>query len=165
MSKTLYSGQYFSIMQPDNGDDYILSGNEAIVVPIDASGQVYLIKEPSSAFGEQCLLLPGGSVDDGETPSVAANRELQEEIGYAANTLSYLGEIWPFSKYLTVRTFVYAGRDLVPSSMIGDEDHEIEKHLYAGDDLQKLIQSGQINDARVIAALFMSGVVTPPSPM
>ena len=102
-------------------------------------------------------------VDDGETCSVAANRELQEEAGYAANSLKFLGEIRPFSKYLTVRTFVFVGRDLTPSQRIGDEEHDIEKHLVASDDLLGLIQDGKINDARVIAALFMSGVVSPAS--
>jgi ADP-ribose diphosphatase len=160
VSKKLYSDKYYSILQPNNGDAYISCDNEVMVVPVHASGHVILISEPSSAFGGQCLLLPGGMVDGGETCSVAANRELQEEAGYAANSLSFLGEIRPFSKYLTVKTFVFVGRDLVPNQQIGDEEHDIEKHLVASDDLLELIQNGQINDARVIAALFMSGVVS-----
>ena len=40
----------------------------------------------------------------------AANRELQEEIGYKAGRLDYLGELRPFSKYLAVRSFVYLAR-------------------------------------------------------
>ena len=160
MPKTLYSDRYYSIVQPDNGDTYISCDNEVVVVPVHASGHIILISEPSSAFGGQCLLLPGGIVDDGETHIMAANRELQEEVGYAANSLSYLGEVRPFSKYLAVKTFVFVGRDLVPSQLIGDEDHEIEKHLIAGGDLLGFIRDGQINDARVIAALFMSGVVS-----
>ena len=161
MSKTLYSDTYFSILQPDDGDAFIGCGNEVMVVPIDASGRVVLISEPSPAFGEPCLLLPGGMIDEGEPHSAAANRELQEEAGYAAGSLSFLGEIRPFSKYLSVRTFVFVGRDLVPSQLAGDEAHEIKKHLIAGDDLLGLIQNGKLKDARVIAALFMSGVVSP----
>lgn len=160
MSKTLYSDTYFSVVQPDNGDTYISCGDEVMIVPIDASGRVVLISEPSPAFGSPCLLLPGGMVDEGEPCSVAANRELQEEVGYAAKSLSFLGELRPFSKYLSVKTFVFVGRDLVPSRLTGDEDHDIEKHLIAGHDLLGLIQNGQIKDARVIAALFMSGVVS-----
>ena len=162
MPATLYSDRYYSVVQPDNGDTYIKCDNEVVVVPILASSHVILISEPSAAFGDQCLLLPGGLVDDGETHSVAANRELQEEVGYAANSLSYLGEIRPFSKYLAVKTFVFVGQDLVPSRLIGDEDHEIEQHLIAGGDLFGLIRDGRINDARVISALFMSGVVSLP---
>ena len=90
----------------------------------------------------------------------AANRELREEIGYSANALSYVGEIRPFSKYLDVKTFVFIGRELVSSPLPGDEDHEIDMHLATSDDLRTLIRSGKINDARVIAALCMSGVVS-----
>lgn len=164
MSKTLYSDRYFSIVQPDDGDAYISCDDEVLVVPVLASGQVVLISEPSSAFGDRCLLLPGGMIDDGETHSMAANRELQEEVGYAANSLDYLGELRPFSKYLNVRTFVFVAQDLVPSQLIGDEAHVVEKHLTARDDLLERIRSGDITDARVIAAIFMSGVVSPVSP-
>ena len=163
MTKTLYSDQYYSVVQPDDGDTYISCDNEVMVVPVHPSGHVTLISEPSSAFGNRCLLLPGGMIDDGETCRMAANRELQEEIGYAADSLDYLGEIRPFSKYLTVKTFVFIARELVPSQRIGDEDHDIEQHLIACDDLLELIRTGEINDARVIAALFMSGVVSPAS--
>ncbi|MGI9503822.1 MAG: NUDIX domain-containing protein [Geminicoccaceae bacterium] len=160
MSETLYSDPYFSVVQPDDGDAYIGCDNEVMIVPIDASGRVVLISEPSSAFGGSCLLLPGGMIDEGETCSVAANRELQEEAGYAAGSLRFLGEIRPFSKYLSVKTFIFVGQDLVASQLSGDEAHDIEKQHIAGDDLLGLIQNGKLNDARVIAALFMSGVVS-----
>lgn len=164
MSKTLYSDRYFSILQPDDGDAYISCDNDVMVVPVHASGRIVLISEPSPAFGGPCLLLPGGMVDDGETRSEAANRELQEEAGYAAKSLEFLGELRPFSKYLTVTTCVFVGRDLVERKLAGDEAHDIETHLISGDDLLGLIQSGRINDARAIAALFMSGVVSLASP-
>lgn len=40
--------------------------------------------EPSAAFGEPTLILPGGETEPGEPHNVTANRELQEEIGYKA---------------------------------------------------------------------------------
>ncbi len=35
--------------------------------------------------------MPGGAVDPGETPEVAARRELSEEVGFEPGTLEYLG--------------------------------------------------------------------------
>ena len=49
--------------------------------------------------------------------------ELQEEIGYRAGRLDYLGELWPWAKYLAVRSFL--ARELTPSKLMGDEGYEV----------------------------------------
>ncbi len=154
--KSAYQGRCFSIVVTAAGEEAVQAADEALIVPFTAEGEVLLSLEPSAAFDEPTLILPGGIVEAGEPPAEAANRELQEEIGYKAGRLDFLGELRPFSKYLAVRSFVYLARDLIPSKLAGDEDYEVGIERVALSDFEALIAASRLHDARAIAALYMA---------
>jgi ADP-ribose diphosphatase len=151
-----YHGRWFSIAVTADGDEIVQAADEALMVPLTAEGEVLLTLEPSAAFGEPTLVLPGGTVEVGEPPAETANRELQEEIGYKAGRLDFLGELRPFSKYLTVQSFVFLARDLIPSKLAGDEDYQVGIERVPLSNFEALIAAGRLHDARVIAALYMT---------
>lgn len=157
MSTVAYQGEYFAICLDAHGTEFVDTGdNEVLIVPLTAAREVILTIEPSAAFGEMVVILPGGTVEQGEEQAEAASRELQEEVGYAPRRLDFLGELRAFSKYLTTRSFVYLARDLVPSKLEGDEDYAIQLEYVAMADFERLIENGRLLDARVIAALYMA---------
>ena len=80
---TIFAGKYFSIQTDTHGTEFVRTGDEVLVVALAEPDQVLLIKEPSPAFSAPTLVLPGGSVEDNEEFSRTANRELQEEVGFA----------------------------------------------------------------------------------
>ena len=84
-----------------------------------------------------------------------ANRELQEEIGYKAGRLDFLGEIRPFAKYLQSRQFVYLARDLQPSRLQGDEDFTITTQELPLTEVENWVAAARLKDAGTIAALFL----------
>jgi len=48
-------------------------------MPITPEGKVYLIREYRHGYGDVLTGLPGGLIDEGESPADAAARELREE--------------------------------------------------------------------------------------
>lgn len=152
-----YQGDYFSVHTDDHGNEYVASrGDEVLVVPVTAENEVILTIEPAPAFNELVLILPGGEVEAGVLHAEVANRELQEEVGYAADRVDFMAELRPFSKYLAVSSFVYLARDLTPASRQGDEPYEIRTERVPFDSVGLLIASGRLRDARAIAALFLA---------
>ena len=151
-----YRGDYFSIRVDANGVEFVHTGDEVLAVPLTEERGVIMTLEPSAALSELTLILPGGETEAGEPHAETANRELQEEIGYRAGRLDFLGELRPYSKYLTVRSFVYLARDLMPARLKGDEGYEIRMERVPLAEFERLIAAGRLFDARVIAALYMA---------
>lgn len=55
-----------------------------LILAETAAGDLVMMHQYRQGVGGACLSLPGGMIDDGETPEQAARRELLEETGYAA---------------------------------------------------------------------------------
>ena len=152
----LFEGKYFSIKANHDGTEFVQAQDEVMIVPIMQNEEVILTREPSSAFAESVLILPGGSIESNEQAQQAAHRELQEEIGYKANQIDFLGELKAFSKYLKVRTLIFMARKLKKSMLPKDEEYKIAQEKQPLRDFEKLIENGELKDARVIAALLMA---------
>ena len=78
-----------------------------IVVAINENDELMLIREYAAGFHEFQLTLPKGAVDQGETLEVAADRELAEEIGFAAREIEFVcllrQGIWAIRSMLCLR--------------------------------------------------------------
>lgn len=156
MPEVVFSSDYFSFERDAHGVGFVRSGDAVLVVPLKDDGTVVLTIEPSPAFGEPTMVLPGGETEEGEPHSDTANRELQEEIGYRAARLDSLGELRPFAKYLAVRVFVFLARGLAASSLEGDEDYDIATEQVPLAGFEPLIAAGRLRDSSSIAALYMA---------
>lgn len=159
VEKVLCGDQWLSLVEGKHGSQtvsYVRAGNEILLVPLTASGNVLFTVEPSPAMGRDVLILPGGQFEPGESAREAGNRELQEEVGCRAARLDFLAELHPWSKYLTTRSFVYLARDLTPATLQGDEGYAIGVEKAPLASFEQLIAAGRLYDARMIAALYLA---------
>lgn len=72
-------------------------GIRAAVILAVEDGHVLLVEQYRVPLGCPCIELPAGLIGDetaGEDPIEAARRELEEETGWRAATMTPLGEFW-----------------------------------------------------------------------
>lgn len=155
MSKVIYQTRYMSLMER-SGVTYVKMDDGVLVVPITADGDVFFIQEYSAAFDMPILSVPAGIIEPGEDRAEAANREMQEEIGYRAAQIEYVGEIRMNAKYIDAKHYVYLARELTESKLSGDEEWEITTVRVPLEQVDDLIASARLVDAMVIAALYMA---------
>lgn len=117
---------------------------------------VILIREYAGGVHDYCLSLPKGLVDAGEDIYQAANRELKEEVGMGAGKLEFLTELTLAPNYIGHKMSVLIAQDLYPCQLEGDEPEPliVETHPLAA--LETLILHDTLQEARAIAALYMT---------
>ncbi len=127
-----------------------------IVVPLLDAETVLLVREYAAGVHRYELGLVKGRIDAGEAPLQAANRELQEEAGYAARSLRILRSITLAPGYMSHQTHLVLARDLYPQRLPGDEPEELELVPWKLDALHELVRREDCSEGRSIAALFIA---------
>jgi 8-oxo-dGTP pyrophosphatase MutT (NUDIX family) len=158
-SRIYYQDMYWNVTGNDTRVTSVATPNTAQCVPLTDSGFVIFILEPSPAYDQRVLTLPGGLIEADEPPHVAANRELQEEIGYFANQLDFIVTLRPYEKYIHNQTWIYLARNLTPSQLIPDEPHTIRTELVPLNGFERLINAGRLYDSSAVAALYMARIL------
>lgn len=133
----------------------VVEHSEAVVmVALDARGRVLLVRQHRHTIGQRLLELPAGSLDAGEDPQAAAQRELQEETGFSAGRLERLGGFYSSPGFCTEFLHLYMASELRPEPLAQDIGEEIEVVPTSLDQVPHLILSGEIHDAKSIAGLL-----------
>jgi ADP-ribose pyrophosphatase len=82
------------------------------VLPLDEEGIVYLTEEFHYGVGRTTIEAVSGGMDAREDPFAAAIRELQEELGIAAERWTDLGVCDPFTSVVVSPTRLFLARGL-----------------------------------------------------
>ncbi|MCR5611395.1 MAG: NUDIX domain-containing protein [Clostridiales bacterium] len=107
------------------GDYIALDAPDCVVVIPEYEGNFVLVRQWRHGAGRLTLEFPGGVVDRGEDPRVAASRELREETGFTAGRLDYLGEYSPNPALFNSRFFCFLARDLKPAGSLELDPDEL----------------------------------------
>ena len=157
--KTIASTNFISLFETENGSAFVGMNDAALIVPINSDGLALVHTEPSFAYdGLRSLHIPGGRLEQGEDPALCANREMQEEIGYKAHRVDYLGAVDLMTKYVEARIHLYMGRELEKNRLQGDEaDDWVQPHRpIALSEIESLMASGLLRDSTTTLALLLA---------
>jgi 8-oxo-dGTP pyrophosphatase MutT (NUDIX family) len=143
----------FSRDEAEHDFHVIESADWVNIVPITAGGDVVLVRQFRHGIRDCTLEIPGGMVDPGEEPLVAARREMVEESGYDSARVEALGTIHPNPAIQNNRCHSFVAFDVehrhVPAF---DSTEETEVVLVPLARIPELIRAGEITHALVVVA-------------
>jgi 8-oxo-dGTP pyrophosphatase MutT (NUDIX family) len=126
----------------------------AVVVALDASGRVCLLRQFRHAAGGWITELPAGKIDDREPPLECARRELAEEAGVTARDWDCLGHFFSSPGVLTEVIHVFLARGLATTAA-SPESHEVfETRWVPLAEAASLAADGRLQDAKTITGLI-----------
>lgn len=125
-----------------------------MILPVLDHDTVLLIREYSTGVDGYTLGFPKGAIHEGEDILVTANRELQEEAGYAANEMQQVMEFCASPGYLTATMRLILAQDLYLSKLEGDEPEPLEVVPWSMNRVDALLAHPEFIEARSITALL-----------
>lgn len=126
----------------------------AAVVALDAEGRVCLLRQLRHAAGGWLWEVPAGKREAEEEPFQTASRELEEEGGVLASVWTNLGSILTTPGFCDEEIHLFLATGLRPVATRHGEEEWIEVHWEPFDWALEQARSGEIRDAKTVAALF-----------
>ncbi len=122
------------------------------VIGLTDDNEVVLVRQFRYPYKEVIFEIPAGKLEKGEDPFEAGVREFKEECGAVADNYFSLGELYPTPGYTNeiIRLYGATGLHFEEQDLDDDEFLQIVKMPF--DDLIARIMSGEIKDAKTVAA-------------
>jgi ADP-ribose diphosphatase len=159
----IYSGIKINVRKDeiilDNGRkavrEVIEHPGSSAIIPFIAEDEIILIQQYRHAIKDTIYEIPAGTRDKGETFSVCAVRELEEETGYKAGKLEPLTIIYPSPGILNETMHLFKATNLVKTQIKYQADESIKGSvtikLY---EAFEMIKKGTIKDAKTICSIL-----------
>lgn len=122
--------------------------------PGDSEPRVLMLRQYRHALDRTILELPAGTREPAEPWLDCAQRELQEETGYRADSFVPLGEIWPAPGLSNERMALFLAMGLTADPRPMDADEEIAVETWPLDALVDMALDGRLEDAKSVVALL-----------
>ena len=123
------------------------------VVPLKADGTVLLIRQYRHAAGGYIYEVPAGKLDPGEEPRHCAARELEEEVGHRASSLSHLLSFYTTPGFTDEVIHLFLATGLTPGTQNLEHDEVLEVVEMPLEQAMRHIADGTIRDAKTIIGL------------
>ena len=161
-SETLFEGRIFRVTRSkvllENGKtsqrEIVTHSGGAAILPLTDCGEVFLVRQFRYAFGQELLEIPAGKLEPGEDPESAARRELLEECGITAASITNLMPVYPTVGYDTEIIHMYLAQGLQRGEAQPDPGEFVTVEKLPLKDAVDMVLRGEIRDGKTVAALL-----------
>jgi ADP-ribose pyrophosphatase len=160
-SQQIYKGRVFRLrvdtVESDGQTrklDIVEHPGSFAIAPMTAEGRLVLVRQYRHAAQQALWEIPAGTAEPEEDCASGALRELREETGYTADSLTLLCTVYPTPGYCTERVHVYAAYGLHAGPQQLEEDEDIEIREVTFEEAWAMQASGEIVDMKTVLALL-----------
>ena len=125
-----------------------------VILPVTSDDHVILVRQWRQPAGQILLEAPSGTREPGEDPMVTAHRELREETGFAAESMSSLGGMWVAPGYSAEYTHAFLASDLHESPLPQDAGEDIHVQKLPLASIPEMIRNGDLQDQMTVATFY-----------
>lgn len=123
------------------------------ILPYASENEIYLIHQFRKAVDEVLIEAPAGCIEPNEDTLVAAKRELQEETGFIANSVTKVGEMYMAPGFCNEYMTIFLATDLTKGATNFDVDETMVLKSYSMKEIDGMIKEHKIKDAKTILAV------------
>lgn len=160
--KTVFTGRIITLnleqVELPNGKTTELEiihhpGGVAVIVE-DADGRICLLRQYRYAAGGWIWEIPAGKLESDTDILGNAKREVLEETGVTATQWEQLGKVITSPGIFTEVIHLFYASSLTMDAHNHEEEEVIEVHWLSANEIERMIMSGEICDAKTIIGFY-----------
>ena len=166
-SEEVYAGKLFQVFKDrvrlPNGRtttrEIVRHPGSVAIIPRRSDGRIVLVRQFRYVTGRELWEIPAGTLDKpGESIADAARRELAEEAGLKAERWTTLGSAYLMPGYCDERMTFFLAEELSPTEAHAELDESFKVNPFDVHDLQVLVSTGELQDAKSMLGLAWASV-------
>ena len=134
--------------------EYVAHPGAVAILPIVDDEHLVMIRNYRFVVDKVLWELPAGLLEKGEAPIAAAQRELLEETGYAADQFDPLLQFYTSPGFCTEEIHVFVAKNLTHHGQRLDECEQITVEIVSWREILEFIRTGAIVDCKTLSALL-----------
>lgn len=161
MDELLLQTRKFKVVRRliENGNEavskeLVIHPGGAAVLPIMNDGRVVMVRNYRWSINRELLELPAGTLAPLEDPEDCALRELEEETGFTAETITPLCRFYTSPGVATELIHVFVATGLHPGDQKLSRDERIKVEVMSFEEIDDALKNGKIMDGKTMAALL-----------
>ena len=133
--------------------EVVVHPGAVVILPLLDPGRIVMVRNHRCSIDRELLELPAGTCEPDEEPIETASRELIEETGYRAGTISPLATFYTSPGITDELMHAYVATDLTRVGQRLDPGEEINPEICDLTHARKLLATSRIHDAKTLAVL------------